>query len=361
MKKRLKKGYILALTIVLCSVMFFYLLFGGADIESFSMLNESQNRQLTEDAADGAQASAIARIIYSPGWDDGFKADKLSFTGAEASITFDKKSKKPYSTNNFMNPSPTKGWNSRQIPPGYIHLVVNAQSDQFSAPKKPTVSMIREALVNPYYLLYFENFNANGKGNMAKWKWNYKGKGHVIEDSFLFMGSTNPDHNQEQFASSGHDWWTDFDLKANLVYYGQNAFDILFRIDEGYEGLAMRVIPAISGDKIVGAEIQVCKVTYNGEAFEGIDFQTILEKGNAFETKKLPAFWDLKVSVEGKKAWLSVNDEKVTKKFDLTKRGPSISSKGEIGFHTEPGAEIGVTNVTVDKRGTAMISITSQW
>lgn len=361
MKKKYDKGYILALTLVLCSIMFFYLLFGGADIENFSMLDESVNRQLTKDAAGGTQASAIARIMYSPDWNDGFKTKDMTFTGASASVTFDKKSKKPYSTNNFLNPSPAVGWNGREIPPGYIHLVVNAESDHISAPGRPMVSMVTEALVNPFYLLYFEDFNADGKGDKARWQWNYKGKGHVVEDSFLFMGSPDPNHNQEQFTSSGKSWWTDYDFKANLVYYGDNAFDMLFRIDEGYEGLAMRIIPAISGDKVVGAEVQVCKVTYNGEEFEGIDFQTILDKGNAFESDSLPVFWELKVSVEGKKAWLSVNDKKVTKEFNLTLKGPNVSQKGEIGFHTEQGAEIGVTNVTVDKRGTAMVSITSQW
>ena len=185
-------------------------------------------------------------------------------------------------------------------------------------------------------------------------------KGYLIKDCFLFMGSPKPEKNVAEYATAGKDYWTDYDFISNVVYYGNNPFALYFRCKD-FEGYAFLISPLISGNRVEGATVEICKVEGGGKDWVGFDYEKVLYAGNPFEADSIPAFWKLQASVEKEKAWLVVNEKVVTKKFDLTKGGNVIKS-GYIGFWTEEnGTEIGATRVIVNKRGLAMITIPSQW
>lgn len=391
-KSKKEKAYILIITLAFGALVFYILLVSTVGLMDFSLLKQKMHKDYCLDGALGTQDFAIAEVIYNPSWDHGFKKKDLDYPDTDTEMIFWKKpdatasphpktspvsGKKdvamksamtkpiptktptpkptiPYCTNNFGSFDPAVGWNDRNVPPGYVHIVTNSKSER--------VKKVREALVNPYYLLFFEDFNANGKGTEARNEWNFmKGtKGYLIKDSFLFMGSPEPMKNMAEYATAGKDYWTDYDFISNLAYYGNDPFALYFRCKD-FEGYAFLISPLMSGNTIEGATVEICRVDSDGENWVGFDVSDVLYAGNPFEADKIPAFWKLQVSVEDDKAWLCVNEKVATKKFDLAKGGKIIKS-GYIGFWTEEnGTEIGVTRVIVNKRGLAMITIPSQW
>ena len=373
-----KQGYVLLITLMLCGIAFFLLLVSVSGTIDFSLQKEDMFRDYSLDAAYGTQDKSIAEIIYNPHWHEGYKSGDLKFVDAKSIVVFHSPSpvpspssspsgtpshnreimgddsKTPYSTNNSNSFSPAIGWNNRIIPAGFVHIVTNSESSG--------IKEIRQALVNPYYQLFFEDFDADGKGSKARNKWNFmsKTKGYLIEDSYLFMGSTKIKKNIEEYATAGDEWWTDYDFISNIAYYGKNPFGLYFRCTD-FEGYGFLIIPEVSGEKVIGGVVQICKVTDGGKVWDPFDSQNFTGKKNPFKSDSLPALWYFKASVQDDEAWLTMANNISTKKFDLAKSG-NVIKKGSIGFFAERnGTEIGVTRIIVNKRGLAMITIPAQW
>lgn len=172
---------------------------------------------------------------------------------------------------------------------------------------------------------------------------------------------------------AGDDWWTDYSVKANVVYYGNNPFGIIFRAKD-FDGYGMMISPMISGEKVVGAAISINRIDFDGMSWTAWDYQYVWPsdtgEANVFTTDNLPAQWLVQVSVQDKKAWVNVesivNNNKIdwkSKEFDLTDpNAGTLIKNGYMGIWAERnGTGIGVTNVEVDKLGTAMISVPAQW
>lgn len=276
------------------------------------------------------------------------------------------------------------GWNNRIIPPGFVHVVSRGKSNDLYT--------VREALMNPYYRLYYEGFDQMN-GSAPKNQWYYKNSSYSVKDYFLFMGNLNPVNPTPEFVITGDLRWKDYDFISEVAYYGNaegsNGFGMMFRYD-GENGYGFLIVPRINRETIIGADIFLSKI--NGDDWEPIGTPTTVLDGtdwqghNPFYWENYadsPALWALQVSVEAEtqksgsgktekhKAWFSAaaidrtkktyDLVKVTDKIDLS-LGGDIIKNGAIGFFAEEmGTEIGITNIVVNKRGMAEIRVVSEW
>ena len=381
------KGFVLATVLILCGLVFFLLFYTSPSRLNFDMIKENILRQLAMDASYGSHDYSIAEIIYNPEWDNDYKDLDIQYGIADGKVRFIKKNEKNldyYSTNNYGNFDSTTGWNGRKIPPGFVHVVSRGQGDNLKAS--------REALMNPYYRLYYEPFDQMN-GSAPKNQWYYKNSSYSIKDYFLFMGNLKPVNPTPEFVVTGDLRWKDYDFISEVAYYGNtegsNGFGMMFRYD-GNVGYGFLIVPRIDRETITGADIFLSKI--NGDDWEPIGSPTAVVDGpdwqghNPFYWENYtnsPALWALQVSVEAETetkgktrtekqyAWFSVAAidksektytlKKVTDKLDLS-QGGDIIKNGAIGFFAEEmGTEIGITNVVVNKRGLAEIRVVSEW
>ena len=383
-----KKGFILALVIILCGMTFFLLMFTSPTQANFFLIKESIMRQLTVDASYGNQDYSVAQLIYNPNWDNNYKELDINYVSSQGKVRFKKKRDKNldyYSTNNYSSYDTATGWNGRKIPPGFVHVVSRGSQDKLRS--------TREAILNPYYLLYYEGFDQES-GSAPKNHWYYKNASYSINNYFLFMGNLNPVNPTPEFVCTGDLRWQSYDFISNVAYYGKkegsNGFGMMFRYN-GENGYGYLVVPRIDRETVIGADIFLSKIT--GDDWEPIGEPTAVVDGpkwsghNPFyqeDYTSSPAYWCLRVSVEKRTvktkgghetekhySWFSVGKinkstkaytlTKVTDEVDLSTGGP-ITEKGAIGFFAEEeGTEIGISNVIVNKRGLAEVQVVSEW
>ncbi|HXE71338.1 MAG TPA: hypothetical protein VNO81_01655 [Candidatus Nitrosotenuis sp.] len=381
-------GYILLLVLVLCGISFALLLYSAPGSDLFRLAWERQEHQNRYEAAAAAQNAAISGLMYNPdlpapppGSDSqtpSLQSLQVDLADVQGVLTF-QPGNPPYSTSNYGNQTAATGWGvprPRTVPAGQVHLVAVGRKGD-----RDTMTALRQALVQPFYQYLYEDFNADGQGSQPRLPWTYLPgtSGHLIQDSYMFLGSPIYQHNKIQIAQTGLPIWQDFDLEAHVAYYGNTNFAFCFRLSPAFEGYMLQMQPRIGLEQVDGVDVTCTALISQGQdtipypqAEQYIDDPIFQPQVDLTEQ---PAEWTLRVSVQGTSVWLSARDPQsgefrpMGQPFDLTQLSPKLQEEGYpalftsggIGFWSGIATCVGVTNVIVNKRGEAMIYIPAQW
>lgn len=423
--EKAERGYVLAVTLVLCTLVFFLLAYTGLQSTAFWLLNDALYSQRALDATYALGSEAVAKMMYDPTWQDGF--DETFFKDPESVASLNFKTGKstpsgPYGVNNYSNPAPTTGWDGRTIPPGYTNLVIIGKAPEntpgYTLDDAYAIRITRQAMVNVFYRYFLEDFNEDGKGTPRNtWVFNNNPSLSInpFQGGYCYLGMLPRPGSEPVYAEAGEKWWEDYDLEAIVAYYGYGGFGLIVR-SNALDGYGVLISPVHSADATIGAAVQFCTTGAIGRSWQPFladgALQLVLgddtqENPNPFVTaqpqykdgdplnldfSKTPDFtapygvWKVVFSVENKDidgkdsmfVYVSVtridyvNDASgtalkegstwVSEKVQQPARtDPLFREKGKIGFFTEPGTLIGITNVVVNKRGKAMVSIPAQW
>jgi len=126
MKRHKQKGYVLILAVIVMAVLLYfsamYLNFFQAE-HRIAMNNEQ--KLIATEAANAGIEDAVYYIQSDSSWNTGLSDVTLPHSGAKYTVTFSKSLSLPYSTNNSKGSATVTGYNGRQVPPGFIHIVSN--------------------------------------------------------------------------------------------------------------------------------------------------------------------------------------------------------------------------------------------
>ena len=265
MKPRLKrnKGYILAVTIVLCTIILFLLVYTGMTSTQIKLLDDIFYAEKALDASYALENAAVAKMMYDPEWHEGFTRYYYRDDMATAYMVFNQDKKKipvPYSYNNYNTSKNATGWDGRTIPPGYVNLVIPAMSPD-SSEKLTQINLqannyLRQGMVRLYRDFFFEDFNKDGDGKSPRHEWKETcepplnpdrfGNDTVApvhyKDSYCYMGQKSG-YWHDIFIEAGDVRWQDYDMEAVVAYYGYGSFGMYINAREPQDGYGVLFAP----------------------------------------------------------------------------------------------------------------------
>ena len=274
MKSRSKpeKGYILAVTFVLCTIILFLLVFTGMTSTQIKLLDDVLYAEKALDASYALENAAIAKMMYDPKWDEGFTRYYYKDDMATAYMVFNQDKKNlpvPYSYNNFDGRNNINGWDGRTIPPGYVNMVIPAMSPD-SSEKLTQINFkannyLRQSMVHLYRDFFFEDFNKDGDGKSPRHEWTQTcdpplhpdrfGNDTVApvhyKDSFCYMGQKKR-YWHDIFVEAGKEEWQDYDMEAVVAYYGYGSFGMYINAEKPQEGYGVLFAPRAGDPGIPG-------------------------------------------------------------------------------------------------------------
>lgn len=410
------RGYIMAVAMVLGGVSLLLLLRAGLSTGEFTLYDEEARAQEAQDATLALQESALAQLMYAPDWHEGFSKQEFPNGPASARMTFASRDPLPWSLNNVDGKKAEPGWDTRVVPPGFAHLVSRGLSPD-PHPENPfddgqALPVNRQSLVQVYRRYWLEDFRKNQR-DQPRHEWTFsdadpKHPSHLYRGGYLVMGGFG--RTDGLFAEAGESWWEDYDLEAEVAYYGNRGFGFLVRSD-GFDGYAALVSPVQGRDACVGASVQFFMTGPFGRGWvpfsDGPPDATLVVDGadppvlNPFLTQGPeyvlerhllnthmvpkytlpPGFWRIRLSVqdhdpegrEDRSLALTVvplvcdpktktlAESPVSRTFTVPQPATRDYPRGRIGFFCEPDTVVGLTRVRVLKRGQAMVTVPSTW
>ncbi|MCE1248238.1 MAG: hypothetical protein LWY06_16480 [Firmicutes bacterium] len=124
MRRFKQKGYVLILAVIVMMVLIYfsamYLNFFSAE---HRIAMNGEQKLIAIEAANAGIEDALYYISTDKTWSTGLSDVSLPHSGAKYTVTFTKSSTVPYSTNNISGSSTVTGYNGRQVPAGFIHIV----------------------------------------------------------------------------------------------------------------------------------------------------------------------------------------------------------------------------------------------
>lgn len=399
---RRQRGYILLAVLTLGLLALFLGTHCALQVVEFDVLGTWANGERADECAGALQESAVARLMYDPSWTGGIGKRDFEDAPARGFLTFDKTLSVPYAFNNAGGTGPALGWNGRMVPPGYVHLVSNATSPD-NDPDRLTdggrgIRVVRQGLVNPYRIVWTEDFNLENKGK-PRHEWRFSDRYHIIKNRYCFLGGF--DHHDVSWAQAVSPAWKNYDLDAVVAYYGQKGFGMAVRTTDK-DGYCVVISPVHRDGAACGASVQFFSSGAFGHDFApfsdtppdaslvlpGGDETTnpFLAQGPTYELEKSGAdvrmvphyalpmgLWHVTLSVEDERIGVRVATLAIDPKSHAIVengrartiwtqlKGKRQYERGSIAFFSEPDTVVGFTNVQVKIRGPALISIPARW
>ena len=396
---RSSRGYVLVVVLTLGLLALYLGTYCALQVVEFNVLGAWANGERANECAGALQEAAVANLMYNPSWSTGFDKRYFEDPPARGFLTFDPKQSVPCSLNNAGATGAARGWNGRAVPPGYVHLVSCATApDESPSLFGRGVRAVRQGLVNPFRIVWTEDFNLDNKGK-PRHEWRFSDGYHIIKDRYCFLGGLA--HHDVSWAQAVSPLWKHYDLDAVVAYYGQKGFGMTVRSNDR-DGYCVVISPVHRDGASCGASVQFFRSGAYGHDFtpfstEAPDANLVLpgddEKNNPFLAQgptyerhtsgadvtmepryELPmGLWHVTLSVEDDRIGVKVStlvlqpktgiivESGQTRAFWTRIPRQNALERGSIAFFAEPDSVVGFTNVQVKIRGPALISIPARW
>ena len=190
-----RKGYILILTILVMSAIFFIsIMFLGFFRSEHRLALKVQNDNIAAAAANAGIQDSLLQLKQNSTWTGGFDKITLPHSGASYTVTFDNtQTETPYSTNNTNGTATITGYKGRQVFPGMVHMVSQGQYGQSTRTEEALISLSTGGLFDTAVFV---------DGNITM-------HGNVMVDSFdSRIGDYNSSHANSN-GNIGTNSWSD--------------------------------------------------------------------------------------------------------------------------------------------------------